>query len=155
MLRQQTLSSRFVGAVLSGGLCAGCATAAAQQGTSVPSCTCVDGHQMIGLQQLCSRCLHGNAPEAVVVTLHRRELVDAEAAVTCKLISVQARQPWLCWQSLWAVPYFRGDGCAAGCQVLVDVCMSMWAMLLQCFLQAWQQVCHQTSRSCFLDTRYC
>lgn len=120
---------------MSGGLCAGCATAAAQQGTSVPSCTCVDGHQMIGLQQLCSRCLHRNAPETVVVTLHRRELVHVEAAVTCKLTSVQTRQPWLCWQSLWVVPYFRADRCAAGCQVLVDVCMSMWAMLLQCFLQ--------------------
>ena len=51
----------------------------------MPICTCADHYQMSGLQQLCSRCLHRNAPETVVVTLHRQELVDIEAAVTCKL----------------------------------------------------------------------
>lgn len=150
--QQQTLSSRFVGAVLSGGSYVGCATCAAQQGTSVPSCTCLDHQQMIWLQQHCSRCLHRNAPETVVVILHRRKVVDVEAAVTCELTSVQARQPWLCWQSVWAVPPLWGDF-RGSCQVLVDVCMSMWAMLLQCYVQVWQQVCHQISRSCFLDTR--
>jgi hypothetical protein len=134
---------------LSGGLYVGCATAAAQQGSPVPSCTCFDHQQMIGLQQFRSRCLHRNAPETVVVTLHRRGLVNVEAAVTCKLTSVQARQPWLCWQSVWAVLPLWGDRCAAGCQVLVHVCRSMWAMLLQCFVQVWQQVCHQTADRVF------
>ena len=52
----------------------------------------MDHQQMIWLQQLCSRCLHRNAPETVVVMLHRRKVVDVEAVVTCELTSVQARQ---------------------------------------------------------------
>ena len=48
----------------------------------------------------------------------------------------------------------REDRCAAGFQVHVDACLSMSAMLLWLCVQVWQQVCHQSSKLCSLNTRY-
>ena len=62
--RQQTLSSRFVEASLSGGELSMVQRLQPPQGMPVPSCTCVDQHHLIEVQQPGSRssCIqrHGN-----------------------------------------------------------------------------------------------
>ncbi len=117
----------------------------------MPSCTCADQHHSIRLQQLGRRCLHRTLRGLLSCITHRRALVDVQPAATCKLTSVQARQPWLWMAPSSLTVTTREDRCAAGHQVHVVACMSMSACSSLC--SKCGSKCATNPANCVFSTR--